>query len=80
MKAGYIIVSKELLVDENWPKIKQEIDKVFTEVCRKEIGSGLIEIHGESQLFDDMPEGATKQYTAIVKGYPFIEVEFIRFE
>ena len=76
MRVGYILVSKEF-ISTMGVEIQAELDGVFTEVCRKEIGSGLIEIHGESDLFDLLPEGATKRYDAIfmttLDGVKFVE-------
>lgn len=66
MNAGYLQVSKELLASPQWEDIKILLQKNFKEVCRKEIGSGLIEIHGESELFEALPEGATGQYEALI--------------
>lgn len=66
MNAGYFKVSKELIESPRWEDIYSILTTKFTEVCRKEIGFGLIEIHGESKDFDVLPEGATGEYEAML--------------
>lgn len=78
-KVGFIPVTKEILESEYWPKLHIEISKFFKELCRKEVGNGVTELHGESDLFEQLPEGSTKSYTPkfSVRGDNF---EFTGFE
>lgn len=65
MKAGYFDASKEIISGNDWPLIKDELSRVFTFLHEEEIGSGIVRFHGESELFETMPEGGSRKYDCI---------------
>jgi hypothetical protein len=73
-KAGYFLVTKELIDSEMWPKISAELSKSFWETKRIDSTNGCLELHGYCDFFEDLPEGQTKQYEAVFKGENLSEI------
>lgn len=79
MRRGKIKISQEYYTGIEWPEIKDELDKVFKIECVSIIPNGIVELNGQSDLFDEANELESPQYTAwfeTIDGKP----KFNRFE
>lgn len=66
MRRGHFNVSKEIMIDDHWPLIENELYRVFKLEAKEEKPFGVIAFHGISEFFDETQELTSPEYMVIL--------------